>query len=200
MNKGNQPSGDGQKLAEFVEQRGLAEGNTRRAPTAETQCSGKVSRGLLSVREAARRDKRLQFTALLHHIDVSLLLESYQKLKRGAAPGVDGVRWKDYQERVLERLTDLHDRIHKGSYRALPSKRARIAKEDGSERKLGIAALEDKIVQQARSKIVTALTLALAAAPALAQPEQVPEPGLVPLLAVGAAVGIFLHWRNKRKK
>ena len=157
MNKGNQPSGDGQKLAEFVERRGLAKGNTRRAPTAETQGSGKVSCGLLGVREAAHRDKRLQFTALLHHIDVSLLLESYQKLKRGAAPGVDGVRWKDYQEGVLERLTDLHDRIHKGSYRALPSKRARIAKEDGSERKLGIAALEDKIVQQAVATVLNAI-------------------------------------------
>jgi len=157
MNKGNQPSGDGQKLAEFVERRGLAEGNTRRAPTAETQGSGKVSCGLLGVREAAHRDKRLQFTALLHHIDVSLLLESYHKLKRGAAPGVDGVRWMDYQEGVLERLTDLHDRIHKGSYRALPSKRARIAKEDGSERKLGIAALEDKIVQQAVATVLNAI-------------------------------------------
>ncbi len=124
MNKGNQPEGNGQKLAEFVEQRGLAEGNTRQTPTAETQGSGKVSRGLLGVREAARRDKRLQFTALLHHIDGSLLCESYKKLKRVAAPGVDGVRWKDYQEGLLERLTDLHDRIHKGSYRAIPSLRS----------------------------------------------------------------------------
>ncbi len=157
MNKGNQLSGDGQKLAESVEQRGLAEGNTREAPTAETQGSGKVSRGLVGVREAARRDKRLQFTALLHHIDVPLLWSSYEKLKRAAAPGVDGVRWTDYQEGLLERLTDLHDRIHKGSYRALPSKRARIAKEDGSERKLGIAALEDKIVQQAVATVLEAI-------------------------------------------
>ena len=157
MNKGNQPEGDGQKPAESVEQRSLAEGNTQRVPTAETQGSGKVSRGLLGVREAARRDKRLQFTTLLHHIDVSLLWESYEQLKRGAAPGVDGVRWTDYQEGLLERLTELHDRIHKGSYRALPSKRARIAKEDGSERKLGIAALEDKIVQQAVVTVLTAI-------------------------------------------
>jgi RNA-directed DNA polymerase len=157
MNKGTQLSGDGQKPAESVERRGLAEGNTRGAPTAETQSSGKVTRGLEGVREAARRDKRLQFTALLHHIDVSLLRESYERLKRGAAPGVDDVRWTDYQEGVLERLTELHDRIHKGSYRALPSKRARIAKEDGSERELGIAALEDKIVQQAIGTVLTAI-------------------------------------------
>jgi RNA-directed DNA polymerase len=157
VNKGNQPSGDGQKLAESVEQRGSAEGNTRGAPTAGTQGSGKVSRGLAGVREAARRDKQLQFTALLHHIDVTLLRESYEQLKRGAAPGVDGVRWEDYQEALLERLADLCDRIHTGSYRALPSKRARIAKEDGSERLLGIAALEDKIVQQAVASVLNAI-------------------------------------------
>jgi RNA-directed DNA polymerase len=120
MNKGTQLSGDGQKPAESVERRGLAEGNTRGAPTAETQSSGTVTRGLEGVREAARRDKRLQFTALLHHIDVSLLRESYERLKRGAAPGVDDVRWTDYQEGVLERLTELHERIHKGSYVGCP--------------------------------------------------------------------------------
>jgi group II intron reverse transcriptase/maturase len=157
MNKGNQLSGDGQRLAESVERRGLAEGNTRQAPTAETQGSGKVSRGLLGVREAARRDKNLRFTALLHHIDLALLQASYEQLKRTAAPGVDGVRWTDYQEGLEGRLEELHDRIHKGSYRALPSKRARIAKEDGSERKLGIAALEDKIVQQAVATVLNAI-------------------------------------------
>ncbi len=157
MNRGNQPAGAGQKPTESVEQRGLAKGNIQRTPTAGTQGPGKVSRGLLGVREAARRDKRQQFTALLHHIDVSLLQESYEKLKRGAAPGVDGVRWKDYQEGYLERLKDLHNRIHKGSYRALPSKRARITKEDGSERKLGIAALEDKIVQQAVARVLKSI-------------------------------------------
>ena len=88
MNKGNQPSGDGQKPAESAEQRSLAEGNTLGAPTAETQRSGKVSRGLEGVREAARRDKQLQFTALLHHIDVALLWASYEQLQRTAAPGV----------------------------------------------------------------------------------------------------------------
>ncbi len=157
MNKGNQLSGDGQRPAESVEQRGLAEGNTRRAPTAETQGSGRASRGLTGVREAARRDRRLRFTTLLHHIDVPRLWESFEQLKRGAVPGVDGVRWTDYQEGLLGRLKDLHDRVHKGSYRALPSKRARIAKEDGSERKLGIAALEDKIVQQAVVTVLNAI-------------------------------------------
>ncbi len=126
-------------------------------PTAETQRSDKVSRGLAGVREAARRDDKLQLTALLHHIDVTLLQASYERLRRAAAPGVDGLRWSDYQEGLEARLSDLHERIHTGRYRALPSKRARIAKEDGSERRLGIAALEDKIVQQAVVTVLEAI-------------------------------------------
>jgi len=157
MNKGTQPRGEGHLPAESVEPRGLAEGNTQGSPTAETQSPGKVSRGLLGVREAARRDKKLQFTALLHHIDVGLLQSSYYHLKRQAAPGVDGLCWGDYQEGLMTRLTDLHRRIHRGSYRARPSKRSRLAKDDGSERKLGIAALEDKIVQQAVATVMNAI-------------------------------------------
>ena len=157
MNKGNQLPEGSQKLAESAEQRGLTKGNTPSPPTAGTQRPGKVSSGLGRVREVARRDGRAQFTALLHHIDVPLLWESYERLKRRAAPGVDGVRWADYQEGLLESLTDLHERIHKGSYRALPSKRVRIAKEDGSVRKLGIASLEDKIVQQAVARVLEAI-------------------------------------------
>jgi len=132
----------------------LAEGNTQRLPTDGTQRPGKVSRGLLGVREAARRDKKLQFTALLHHITVPLLRASFEALKRDAAPGVDGMTWGAYREGLEEHLTALHERIHKGRYRALPSRRARIPKDDGSERLLGIAALEDKVVQRA---VVTVL-------------------------------------------
>ena len=98
MNKGNQLPEGSQKLAESAEQRGLTKGNTPSPPTAGTQRPGKVSSGLGRVREVARRDGRVQFTALLHHIDVPLLWESYERLKRRAAPGVDGVRWADYQE------------------------------------------------------------------------------------------------------
>ena len=154
MNKGKQPGETGQKLAESVEQRGLAEGNAQGLPTDGTLSPRKVSRGLLGVREAARRDRKLQFTALLHHIDVPLLRASFEALNRKATAGVDGVTWGAYREGLCERLEDLHNRIHKGQYRAQPSKRGRIAKEDGSERLLGIAALEDKIVQQA---VVTVL-------------------------------------------
>jgi len=91
----------------------------------------------------------MRFTALLHHVTPELLRASYFELKRSAAPGVDGMTWQDYGPDVEKRSADLHGRVHRGAYRAQPSKRARIPKADGRERLLGIAALEDKIVQQA---------------------------------------------------
>jgi group II intron reverse transcriptase/maturase len=106
------------------------------------------------VRERARKEKQERFTALLHHITVELLRESYYALKRNAAPGVDGMRWKEYETGLAERLSDLHSRVHRGAYRAWPSKRRWIKKDNGKQRPLGIAALEDKIVQQA---VVTVL-------------------------------------------
>jgi group II intron reverse transcriptase/maturase len=109
---------------------------------------------LLGVRKAARKDKRTRFTALLHHVTVNLLRDGFYALKRGAAPGVDGVSWQEYETDLDEKLADLHGRIHRGTYRAQPSKRAYIPKADGRQRPLGIAALEDKIVQQA---VVTVL-------------------------------------------
>src|SRR6266700_4881321 len=102
----------------------------------------------------AKRDKRLRFTALLHHVSVLLLESSFYALKRDAAPGVDGVTWTEYETGLGERLKDLHSRVHKGTYRAQPSKRTYIPKADGRQRPLGIAAQEDKIVQQA---VVTVL-------------------------------------------
>jgi RNA-directed DNA polymerase len=105
-----------------------------------------ASRGLQGVREAARRDKGLRFTTLLHHVNEKLLLDSFYLLKRGAAPGVDRVTWSEYEEGVEVRIADLHDRIHRGAYRAQPSRRVYIPKPDGRQRPLGIAALEDKIV------------------------------------------------------
>jgi RNA-directed DNA polymerase len=110
--------------------------------------------GLLGVRKVARKDKRARFTALLHHVTVNLLRDSYYALKRDAAPGVDGTTWKEYEVGLDEKLADLHGQIHQGTYRAQPSKRAYIPKADGRQRPLGIAALEDKIVQQA---VVTVL-------------------------------------------
>ena len=96
-------------------------------------------------------------TALLHHVTVDLLRASYFELKRSAAPGVDGVTWQEYGDGLEERLADLHGRIHRGAYRAQPSKRAWIPKADGRQRPLGIAALEDKIVQQAVKTVLESI-------------------------------------------
>src|SRR5271156_3142090 len=122
--------------------------------TDRTQDRETASRGLQGVREAAQRDKGLRFTTLLHHVNERLLLDSFYLLKRQAAPGVDRGTWGEYEQGVEGRITDLHDRVHRGAYRAQPSRRVYIPKPDGRQRPLGIAALEDKIVQQA---VVTVL-------------------------------------------
>jgi group II intron reverse transcriptase/maturase len=108
-----------------------------------------VSQGLAGVRKAARENKEMKFTALLHHMTVDLLRESLYSLKRKAAPGVDGVTWQEYETGIEDRLIDLQSRVHRGAFRAMPSRRVYIAKADGQQRPLGIAAVEDKIVQHA---------------------------------------------------
>ena len=143
------PNKDGKPSAEGAEGRRPTKENTEQTTASQIQCWGNALSGLNRVREAARRDKRLQFTALLHHVSVLLLQDSFYALKREAAPGVDGVTWKDYETDLNKRLEDLHSRVHRGTYRAQPSKRAYILKADGRQRPLGIAALEDKIVQHA---------------------------------------------------
>ncbi|MEK7994581.1 MAG: group II intron reverse transcriptase/maturase [Planctomycetota bacterium] len=107
-----------------------------------------LSQGLRRIREAARRDKTARFSALLHHMDVELLRKSYWKLNPKATPGIDGVTWKEYGENLEERLKELYERVHGGRYRAKPARRSYIPKPGGESRPLGIAALEDKIVQQ----------------------------------------------------
>lgn len=148
------PNNGERSPAEGVEGSCSTKGNTEEAHMHRTQSRERVSHGLGGVREAARRDPKQKFTALLHHVTTGLLRDSYYSLKREAAPGVDGVPWEQYGEGVEERLQDLHDRIHRGAYRAQPSRRTYIPKADGRQRPLGIAALEDKIVQQA---VVTVL-------------------------------------------
>ena len=122
--------------------------------TQPTQSGQRVSQGLQGVRERARINKQERFTALLHHVTPELLWESFHALKRKAAPGVDGVTWQEYATGLEDRLRDLHSRVHRGAYRAQPSKRHWIPKANGQQRPLGIAALEDKVVQQA---VVTVL-------------------------------------------
>ena len=144
------PNKDGSPpSAEGTEGRRSAKENSEQTTVTQTQSWGNALSGLHRVREAAKKDKRLQFTALLHHVSVPLLLDSFYALKREAAPGVDGMTWKEYETDLDKRLEDLHSRVHRGAYRALPSKRAYIPKTDGRQRPLGIAALEDKIVQHA---------------------------------------------------
>jgi group II intron reverse transcriptase/maturase len=148
---------NGESPAEVVEGRGAAEGNAGETPTHRTQSRGRVSRGLEGVRAAARRDRRARFTALLHHITPELLESSFHALRRDAAPGVDGMTWTGYAEDLASRIPDLHRRIHTGAYRATPSRRTYIPKADGRLRPLGIAALEDKIVQQAVVTVLSAI-------------------------------------------
>jgi RNA-directed DNA polymerase len=138
-----------QSSAEIGEGRAQAKENIVPSNTSPTQSGERVSQGRHGVRQAAKERKQERFTALLHHVTVNLLRESFYALKRQAAPGVDGVTWKGYETGLEGRLADLHNRIHRGTYRARASRRVYIPKADGRQRPLGIAALEDKVVQQA---------------------------------------------------
>jgi len=112
--------------AEPVEPRAGAEGNANQQSTNRTQCRARVSQALERVRQAARLRKQERFTALLHHINLDLLRMSFYALKRSAAPGVDGVTWQDYEACLESNLQGLHERVHRGAYRALPSRRKYI--------------------------------------------------------------------------
>ena len=142
-NKEEQPS------AEMGEGRAWAKENIVQVHTSPTQSGKRVSQGLGGVRQAAKARKQERFTALLHHVSLNRLRDSFYALKRNAAPGVDGVTWNEYETGLEGRVADLHSRVHRGAYRAQPSRRVYIPKADGRLRPLGIAALEDKVVQQA---------------------------------------------------
>jgi group II intron reverse transcriptase/maturase len=145
----NQPNKEEQFSAEVGEGRTRTKENIVQSNTSPTQSGERVSQGLRGVRQASKERKQERFTALLHHLSVSLLRDSFYALKRQAAPGVDGVTWREYETGLEDRLADLHSRVHRGAYQAQPSRRVYIPKADGRQRPLGIAALEDKIVQQA---------------------------------------------------
>jgi RNA-directed DNA polymerase len=145
----NHSNKDGKLFAESEEGRPLIKENIRQPNTYPTQSEKHVSQGLMNVRKAAKGNKEMKFTALLHHLTVDLLRESFYALKRKAAPGVDGVTWQEYETGLEDRLVDLHGRVHRGAYRAQPSRRKYLEKPDGRQRPLGIAAVEDKTVQQA---------------------------------------------------
>src|SRR6201988_1716593 len=150
----NRPNKGGQLPAEDGEERAQMKENIDQPHMLLTQSGKGMSQGLDGVLKAARERKQERFTALLHHLSVDLLRDSFYALKRQASPGVDGVTWQEYETGLEDRLVDLHSRVHRGTYRAKPSRRVFIPKADGRQRPLGIAALEDKIVQQA---VVTTL-------------------------------------------
>jgi RNA-directed DNA polymerase len=149
-----QPNKGGQPSAEAVEGRAQTKENIVESHMHPTQSGKRMSQGLDGVRKAARGSERQRFTALLHHLSLDLLRESFYALQRRASPGVDGMRWQEYETGLEDRLIDLHSRVHRGTYRAKPSRRVFIPKADGRQRPLGVAALEDKIVQQS---VVTTL-------------------------------------------
>lgn len=135
--------------AEFVERSTLAERNAAYLAGVETQSSTEAVDGLNRIRAAAKRDPNLKFNNLYHHLTRQILYDAYLALKKKAAPGVDKISWRDYGVDLDARLDHLHDRICRQAYKPQPSLRVWISKDDGSQRPIGIAATEDKIVQQA---------------------------------------------------
>ena len=147
----------GRPAAEPVERRTETKRNAEQQNTLRTQGRARVSQALSRVRQAAKQRKKEKFTALLHHINIDLLREAFFALKRDAAPGADGVTWEDYEADLEPKLAALHDRVHRGAYRAQPSRRRYIPKADGKQRPLAVAALEDKIIQKAIAAVLNAI-------------------------------------------
>jgi RNA-directed DNA polymerase len=143
--------------AEAGEERKRAKGNAGGETRPGRSAGQGVSSELDRVRQVAQRDKEARFTALLHHVTVHRLLLAFDDLKKDAAPGVDGVTWRDYEQDLMENLRDLHERVQSGRYRASPSRRVYIPKADGRQRPLGIATLEDKIAQRAVVEVLNAV-------------------------------------------
>jgi len=156
-NDPNKVGGSTPPLAEGREGRRAAKGNSEHSPAPRTQSRTSASTRLDAIRELARRNRKTRFTALMHQVTPELLMESFRQLKRSAAPGVDGVTWRDYEEGLDERIAALWDAVQSGRYRALPSRRVYIPKSNGKLRPLGIAALEDKIVQHAVTTVLNAV-------------------------------------------
>jgi RNA-directed DNA polymerase len=151
------PNNAGVPAAEVVEGRGLGKGNAASKTHPGHRAGVSAPSALDRVRRVARQDKDVRFTALLHHVDVDRLRAAYGALNPKAATGVDGVTWYEYGQDLEENLRDLHARVHRGGYRARPSRRVYIPKADGRQRPLGVAALEDKILQRAVVEVLNAI-------------------------------------------
>jgi len=146
-----------QSAAESVERRAKAKGNASQQSTCRAQDRISVTQALERVRKVARERKKEKFTSLLHHISPELLGDAFGELKQNAAPGVDGLTCEAYEADLERKLEDLHSRVHRGAYRATPSRRVYIPKPDGRQRPLAVAALEDKIVQRATATVLNAI-------------------------------------------
>jgi RNA-directed DNA polymerase len=151
------PNKPGLPGAEAVEGRGLPEGNTADEARPGRSAGLGVSSDLDRVRQVARKDGDVRFTALLHHVTVDRLREAYRAISPDAAAGVDGVTWRDYGSDLEANLRDLHARVQRGAYRARPTRRVFIPKPDGRLRPLGVASLEDKILQRAVVEVLNAI-------------------------------------------
>jgi RNA-directed DNA polymerase len=151
---GKSPNKTGQLAAEAMERRTEAKENAKQQSMRRAQNRESVKQALDRIRSAARQRKKERFTTLFHHITIDMLRLSFLALKRDAAAGVDGVTWQEYETDLEPKLTDLHARVHRGAYRAQPSRRRYIPKADGRQRPLAVAALEDKIVQRATAAIL----------------------------------------------
>jgi group II intron reverse transcriptase/maturase len=155
---GKSPNKAGQTAAEAMEGRGLAKGNAGEADAFRTQGRDEATSGLERVRQAARKDRKQRFTALMHHVyEVERLRTAYLALGRDAAAGVDGETWRTYGENLEANLLDLSGRLKRGAYRANPVRRAYIPKADGRQRPLGVPTLEDKLVQRAVVEVLNAV-------------------------------------------
>jgi RNA-directed DNA polymerase len=146
-----------QSAVEPVEPRAEAEGNASQQSTYRAQSREDASQALERIRKVARERKEEKFISLLHHIDTDQLEDAFYELKQNAAPGMDGLTWEDYEQDLERKLVDLHARVHRGAYRALPSRRVYIPKPDGRQRPLAVAAIEDKIVQRAAAAVLNAI-------------------------------------------
>jgi RNA-directed DNA polymerase len=151
------PYKTGQPVKEAMEPRAGTKESASQHDTHRTLSRERVTQALDRVRERARLKKKEKFTALLHHINPDTLKLAFYALKRDAAPGADGMTWREYEQDLEARLEDLHGRVHRGAYRPQPSRRVYIPKADGSQRPLAIAALEDKIVQGATVMVLNAV-------------------------------------------
>src|ERR1700686_1837674 len=155
---GKAPNNAGQPVAEGMEGNGLAKGNLFEQNASRTPSRSDAPSALERVRQAAKEDKQLRFTALLHHIyNPETLRMAYFSLKKEAAPGVDGETWRHYGEELERNLQDLSERLKRGAYRAKPVRRVYIPKADGRQRPLGVTALEDKVVQRAAVEVLNAI-------------------------------------------